>query len=65
MLTPEQEDTWLDSEIVHPNELMPVLAPLDARRMELFPVSRLVNSVANEGPSLRQRAEEAQQAALL
>jgi len=65
ILTRDQEQTWLDADVTDAGELVPILSPLDPTAMELFPVSRLVNSVANEGPSLRQRAPESLQASLL
>jgi putative SOS response-associated peptidase YedK len=65
ILTPDQEQTWLDPDVTDAGELMPMLAPLDAAVMEMFAVPRLVNNVAHEGPALRERVPDALQASLL
>ena len=65
ILTPDQEQTWLDPDVTAAGALLPMLAPLNAGVMDMVAVPRLVNNVANEGPSLRERAPEALQGALL
>ena len=52
ILTPENEAVWLDP---HQNDLVrltAMLGPLDADRMEAYPVAPLVNAFQNEGPEL-------------
>ncbi|MDE3076206.1 MAG: SOS response-associated peptidase [Chloroflexota bacterium] len=66
ILMPEQEDLWLSADATDVGELLPVLAPLPETLMVMYPVSRLVNDVKNEGPELRRYVEdEPRQTALL
>ncbi len=45
-------DLWLDPEPREPAELMALLHPFEDEPLEAIAVSRLVNSPANEGPTL-------------
>ncbi len=45
-------DVWLDPANRDVPALLELLTPLSAEPMEMFPVSRRVNSPANDGPSL-------------
>lgn len=49
ILEPADEDPWLDP-AVPPEEALPLLRPYPAEQMTSYPVSRAVNSVANQGP---------------
>jgi putative SOS response-associated peptidase YedK len=52
ILRPEDEAAWLD---LHQNDLATLtamLGPLDADRMEAYPVAPLVNAFQNDGPEL-------------
>lgn len=50
ILPPEKYDAWLDSGTSDRAELESMLTPFDAARMEAYPVSRYVNSPANDSP---------------
>jgi putative SOS response-associated peptidase YedK len=52
ILTPEAEQVWLDPAITAPEQLLPLLASYPAEAMRAYPVSGLVNSVANDSPQL-------------
>lgn len=49
MLTPEQADRWLDA-AAEPQTLQSLLAPPEEAALELTPVSRMVNTPANDRP---------------
>lgn len=49
MLMPEHYDTWLGATSA-PEELRSLLKPYDAKLMEAYAVSRVVNSVKNDTP---------------
>ena len=51
MLSLEDEGSWLEPE-TSPEQLAKLLRPYAARDMRAWPVSRLVNSAASEGPEL-------------
>ena len=51
ILAPEDEDTWLDPDADH-KRLVRLFEPLDASRMEAFPVSTRVNAPAHDDPSV-------------
>ena len=53
ILRQEDEDTWLDKE-ADPTQLLALLKAYPADKMEAYPVSRAVNSPANEGAELMQ-----------
>lgn len=50
ILPKERHALWLDSETYDPVALTALLAPIPADAMEAFPVSKRVNSPANEDP---------------
>ena len=50
ILTREAEAVWLDPTIQEPAKLSPLLTPYPAQEMELYPVSRLVNSPQHDTP---------------
>lgn len=50
ILTPENESVWLDPDEKSPARLLSCLTPYSAEEMEYYPVSRLVNSPANDSP---------------
>jgi putative SOS response-associated peptidase YedK len=52
ILTPEAEQVWLDPTIDNPEQLVPLLVPYPAEAMHVYPVSTLVNRVANDSPQL-------------
>lgn len=52
ILAPEGEDLWLDPKAQDPELLAPLLVPPGAGEMEAFPVSRRVNSPANDDASV-------------
>ena len=56
ILPREIEDFWLDDSVDDPAALTSVLIPYPADAMEAYEVSSLVNSVANKGPELTDRA---------
>ncbi len=45
-------DQWLDPTPVDPGELIGLLAPNEDVDLEIYPVSRAVNNVRNDGPDL-------------
>jgi putative SOS response-associated peptidase YedK len=51
VLDPDDWDTWLD-EGARPTELRPLLRPLPADELLLYPVSPAVNNVRSQGPEL-------------
>jgi putative SOS response-associated peptidase YedK len=52
ILDPEAEARWLDRQLVDSRDLLPLLRPYPADRMEAHPVSPLVSSPGNDGPAL-------------
>ena len=52
ILTRDAEDLWLDQNVDDPAVLSSVLTPYPGDAMEVYEVSSLVNSVANDGPEL-------------
>jgi len=66
ILTPEQEEAWLDPERTDPAEFIDFFTALPESVMEMEPVSPLVNDANNKGPEVRSRPDaEPQQPALL
>jgi putative SOS response-associated peptidase YedK len=51
ILDPADWDTWLAEETA-PLELRPLLRPLPAEELTMYPVSRAVGNVRNQGPEL-------------
>ena len=56
ILPREIEDFWLDDSVDDPAALTSILIPYPADAMEAYEVLSLVNSVANKGPELTDRA---------
>jgi putative SOS response-associated peptidase YedK len=52
ILRREDEDDWLDPANSEPEHLLPLLRPYPASEMAAYPVSRMVNSPANDAPDL-------------
>lgn len=50
ILPREAYDLWLDPGVSDADRLLPLLAPYDPEAMEAYPVSRYVNSPANDSP---------------
>ena len=50
ILPREAESVWLDPTIQDPEKLLPLLKPYPSELMEYYPVSRAVNSPANDSP---------------
>ncbi len=50
ILDPESYDEWLDPDVRETGRLMPLLAPYGGDDLEAYPVSRRVNSPANDEP---------------
>jgi putative SOS response-associated peptidase YedK len=63
ILRPEDEGTWLADDAAVA-DLVPLLTPLDAERMDKYPVPPLVGNVANDSPQLRERVGTTAQASL-
>ena len=57
ILPKENYETWLSRDIEDTDLLQHLLQPYPAEAMEVYPVSTLVNNVANDGPELTLRAE--------
>jgi putative SOS response-associated peptidase YedK len=58
ILEPADWDTWLAEE-ASPLDLRPLLRPLPAEEMAMYPVSHAVNNVRNEGAELLARLDHA------
>ena len=56
-LQPSVWDAWLDREVREPKVVGGLLQPIDHELIMEHPVSKLVNSVKNNGPELRERSE--------
>ena len=66
ILTPEQEEAWLDPERTDPGEFVDFFSALPESAMEMEPVSPLVGDANNKGPEVRSRPDnEPQQRTLL
>jgi putative SOS response-associated peptidase YedK len=63
ILTPETEGAWLSNDL-KPRELLDFLRPYPDENMEVYEVSNLVNSVVNEGESLKIQAKPTHQLSL-
>ena len=55
VLAEEAWDLWLDTGLPDPGELQGLLVPAADADLEAYPVSRAVNNVRNDGPSLIER----------
>jgi putative SOS response-associated peptidase YedK len=66
ILTPEQEEAWLDPQRTDPVEFIDFFRALPESAMEMEPVSALVGDANNRGPEVRRRPDvEPQQRTLL
>ena len=52
ILPKAKEVTWLDPALKEPADLQPLLTPYPAHEMEIYPVSKAVNTAAVNNPSL-------------
>jgi putative SOS response-associated peptidase YedK len=52
IVRPEDERLWLDPEVTDVQAVRPLLQPNTSELMSAWPVSRRVNSVANDSPEL-------------
>jgi putative SOS response-associated peptidase YedK len=57
ILDPKDYDLWLDPGVTNPAKVADLLRPLDARKMRRYPVSSVVNRVANDGPECAEEIE--------
>ena len=57
VIPPEHFSRWLDGVRYEPRDMADLLAPVEPGFFEAIPVSNKVNSVANVGPDLQERAE--------
>jgi putative SOS response-associated peptidase YedK len=57
ILTPEEEEAWLDAEQYPVNDVVGFLKPYPADKMEAYPVSKDVNSARIDSPDLIKRRE--------
>lgn len=51
ILDPEEYDLWLDVSVHDPDVLLPLLKPYEGETLEAYPVDRVVNNPANDGPA--------------
>jgi putative SOS response-associated peptidase YedK len=58
ILPPEHHDLWLDPGFSDVSALTELLQPFEARSMKKFPVSKRVNSVANDDAACSQPTAE-------
>ena len=64
ILSPKDEDLWLEPSMKNTEKLISVLKPYPAKDMELYEVSPLVNSPANDVPQCIERVSPPQQGQL-
>lgn len=57
IITPKDYDLWLNPEVGDGERLLPLLIPYPGEDLELYPVSRLVNSPKNDRPELLAREQ--------
>jgi len=55
ILSPEYYELWLEPAVREPDQLLPLLTPYPVEYMEAYPVNRMVNSPANDGPGCVER----------
>ncbi len=60
MLEGDARDAWLD-DASNTDELRAILQPFDSDKMDYYPVSKSVNNVRNDNPTLLERDEPPQQ----
>lgn len=61
ILRPEDETAWMETEPSETKPLLERLQPLPANKMEMSPVSNLVNWAKNDSPKLIERITDTQQ----
>ncbi len=55
IIGPENWDAWLGSEPASNDDLIAMLQPIAAERLVMWPVSKAIGNVKNEGPELTER----------
>jgi len=55
ILEPEEEDLWLGAKFEDIEGLLTRLKPLREEKLEMYPISKLVNWARNDSPDLVQR----------
>jgi putative SOS response-associated peptidase YedK len=55
ILSRKEHDLWLDTTPHFPVDLNPLLIPYPAEEMEVYPVSSLINSPANDRPEVLEK----------
>lgn len=58
IIEPKQFDNWLNPEIQEPAELIPLLEPFKATKMEAYPISTYINSPKNNSEQCIRPIEE-------
>jgi putative SOS response-associated peptidase YedK len=62
IIAPDKRKLWLDTEVQHPDLLMPLLTPYDSKELEAYEVSKKVNSPTyNEPDCIKPASNEEQQ----
>jgi putative SOS response-associated peptidase YedK len=56
ILSREQEDTWLNPDIVEPEQLQPLLVPYPEKEMEMYPITTVINNPKNDREDVLQPA---------
>lgn len=59
VVRPEDFERWLDCRTLEPRDVLDLMRPAEPDFFEAVPVSDLVNKVANTGPEIQERMEEA------
>jgi putative SOS response-associated peptidase YedK len=57
ILHERDHEAWLDPENERTGELRKLLAPYPSEEMRVYPISRRVNNVKNDGPELIEAAQ--------
>ncbi len=52
IIKPMDYDLWLNPEVVDPERLLPLLTPYADEDLEMYPVSKMVNSPKNDRAEL-------------
>jgi putative SOS response-associated peptidase YedK len=52
ILDKEDQELWIDPDVIEPERVLPLLRPYPATKMTSYPVSRDVNSFRNDRPDL-------------
>jgi putative SOS response-associated peptidase YedK len=58
ILNKEDEELWLNPDVVEPERLLSLLTPYPEKEMEAYPISTKVNSPKNNEPSITQEVDE-------